>query len=81
MSTPAAAEAVKSIPPQHQEQQPGMEAEMTPKPEFIRDSYKGSGGWVGGGRQCRCIYVTASWLHLVPAQHPVLVQLRQCCHG
>jgi hypothetical protein len=38
MSTPAAAEAVMSIPPQHQEQQPGMEAEMTPKPEFIRDS-------------------------------------------
>jgi NAD(P)-dependent dehydrogenase (short-subunit alcohol dehydrogenase family) len=31
-----------SLPPQEQEQQPGIEKEMTPKPEFIRDNYKGS---------------------------------------
>jgi len=31
-----------SLPPQHQEQQPGIEKEMTPKPEFIRENYKGS---------------------------------------
>ncbi|WP_345265974.1 SDR family oxidoreductase [Nibrella viscosa] len=30
------------IPPQHQEQQPGLEHEMTPRPIYIRDSYKGS---------------------------------------
>ena len=32
-----------SLPPQHQEQQPGLEAEMTPPPEYIRPSYRGSG--------------------------------------
>jgi NAD(P)-dependent dehydrogenase (short-subunit alcohol dehydrogenase family) len=32
-----------SLPPQHQDQQPGIEQEMTPKPEYIRPSYKGSG--------------------------------------
>ncbi|QCR23963.1 SDR family oxidoreductase [Pontibacter sp. SGAir0037] len=31
-----------SVPGQVQEKQPGEEHEMTPKPEFIRDSYKGS---------------------------------------
>ncbi|WP_345246310.1 SDR family oxidoreductase [Nibrella saemangeumensis] len=30
------------IPPQHQEQQPGLEHEMTPRPIYIRDSYKGA---------------------------------------
>lgn len=30
------------IPPQHQEQQPGLENEMTPRPIYIRDNYKGS---------------------------------------
>jgi NAD(P)-dependent dehydrogenase (short-subunit alcohol dehydrogenase family) len=32
-----------SLPPQHQDQQPGLEAEMTPQPEYIRPGYKGSG--------------------------------------
>ncbi|TGE07680.1 SDR family oxidoreductase [Hymenobacter fodinae] len=32
-----------SLPPQHQDQQPGIEQEMTPKPEYIRPGYKGSG--------------------------------------
>jgi NAD(P)-dependent dehydrogenase (short-subunit alcohol dehydrogenase family) len=32
-----------SLPPQHQDQQPGLEAEMTPQPEYIRPSYRGSG--------------------------------------
>ena len=31
-----------SVPDQHQDQQPGKENEMTPKPEIIRDSYRGS---------------------------------------
>ncbi|UYZ57951.1 SDR family oxidoreductase [Hymenobacter latericus] len=30
------------LPPQKQEQQPGIEQEMTPKPEYIRAGYKGS---------------------------------------
>jgi len=32
-----------SFPEQKQDVQPGLETEMTPKPEFIRPSYKGSG--------------------------------------
>lgn len=32
----------KSVPAQKQDKQPGKESEMTPKPEYIRDSYKGS---------------------------------------
>jgi NAD(P)-dependent dehydrogenase (short-subunit alcohol dehydrogenase family) len=32
-----------SLPPQHQDQQPGLEAEMTPQPEYIRRNYRGSG--------------------------------------
>jgi NAD(P)-dependent dehydrogenase (short-subunit alcohol dehydrogenase family) len=32
-----------SVPAQHQSQQPGIEKEMTPKPETIRQSYRGSG--------------------------------------
>ncbi len=32
-----------SVPAQHQSQQPGIEKEMTPKPEFIRQNYRGSG--------------------------------------
>jgi NAD(P)-dependent dehydrogenase (short-subunit alcohol dehydrogenase family) len=32
-----------SLPPQQQDQQPGIEQEMTPKPEYIRPGYKGSG--------------------------------------
>jgi NAD(P)-dependent dehydrogenase (short-subunit alcohol dehydrogenase family) len=31
-----------SLPPQAQEQQPGIEQEMTPRPEYIRQNYKGS---------------------------------------
>ncbi|MDQ6694030.1 MAG: SDR family oxidoreductase [Chloroflexota bacterium] len=30
-------------PPQHQEQQPGIEAKMTPRPESIKSEYRGSG--------------------------------------
>jgi len=33
----------ESFPEQKQEVQPGLEHEMTPKPEFIRPNYKGSG--------------------------------------
>lgn len=32
----------ESLPPQKQEKQPGDEHKMTPEPEIIRDSYKGS---------------------------------------
>lgn len=32
-----------SVPDQHQDHQPGIEQKMTPEPEIIRDSYKGSG--------------------------------------
>ncbi|PJJ53288.1 SDR family oxidoreductase [Hymenobacter chitinivorans] len=32
-----------TLPPQQQDQQPGLEAEMTPQPEYIRPGYKGSG--------------------------------------
>jgi len=32
-----------SLPPQAQDQQPGLETEMTPQPEYIRPNYKGSG--------------------------------------
>ncbi|MFD2718453.1 SDR family oxidoreductase [Hymenobacter monticola] len=31
-----------ALPPQHQDQQPGLETEMTPQPEYIRANYKGS---------------------------------------
>ncbi|GGE99960.1 SDR family oxidoreductase [Hymenobacter cavernae] len=31
-----------SLPPQAQDQQPGLEQEMTPQPEYIRANYKGS---------------------------------------
>lgn len=31
-----------SLPPQAQDQQPGLEQEMTPQPEYIRPNYKGS---------------------------------------
>ncbi|RTQ49766.1 SDR family oxidoreductase [Hymenobacter gummosus] len=30
------------FPPQHQDQQPGLESEMTPQPEYIRPGYKGA---------------------------------------
>ncbi|HEX8330670.1 MAG TPA: SDR family oxidoreductase [Hymenobacter sp.] len=32
-----------SLPPQTQDQQPGLEEEMTPQPEYIRPNYRGSG--------------------------------------
>jgi len=32
-----------SFPPEKQEQQPGIEKEMTPRPEYIKDSYKAAG--------------------------------------
>lgn len=31
------------VPPQHQSEQPGIESEMHPEPEFIRKDYRGSG--------------------------------------
>ena len=33
----------KNIPAQHQDRQPGLESEMTPKPSFENPDYKGSG--------------------------------------
>ena len=36
-----------SLPPQEQEQQPGLEQEMTPRPEYIRAGYKGSDKLMG----------------------------------
>ncbi|MCB2376509.1 SDR family oxidoreductase [Hymenobacter sp. BT635] len=36
-----------SLPPQQQDQQPGLETEMTPQPEYIRATYKGSGKLAG----------------------------------
>ncbi|WP_119678629.1 SDR family oxidoreductase [Indioceanicola profundi] len=33
----------KTVPAQHQSVQPGLEHEMNPRPEYIRDGYKGSG--------------------------------------
>jgi len=35
------------IPPQHQDQQPGIEAEMSPAPIYFRDDYKASGKLAG----------------------------------
>jgi NAD(P)-dependent dehydrogenase (short-subunit alcohol dehydrogenase family) len=32
-----------SLPPPQQDQQPGLETEMTPQPEYIRPNYRGSG--------------------------------------
>jgi len=37
----------ESFPPEHQDQQPGIENEMQVKPEFIRPGYKGSGKLAG----------------------------------
>lgn len=34
-------------PPQHQEQQPGLEEEMTPKPQSDDSEYQGSGKLLG----------------------------------
>ena len=34
-------------PPQHQNHQPGDEHRMDPKPEYIRESYRGSGKLLG----------------------------------
>ncbi len=31
-----------SLPPQAQQQQPGLEGQMTPEPVYIRANYKGS---------------------------------------
>lgn len=36
-------EQIKTVPGQQQDQQPGLESEMTPEPIYIRDSYRGSG--------------------------------------
>ncbi|SDD31191.1 NAD(P)-dependent dehydrogenase, short-chain alcohol dehydrogenase family [Paenibacillus sp. UNCCL117] len=33
----------QTVPPQHQDRQPGLESEMTPKPVAVDRSYKGSG--------------------------------------
>nr|WP_041231250.1 SDR family oxidoreductase [Deinococcus peraridilitoris] len=33
----------KTLPPQHQDRQPGLETEMTPRPIYIKDSYKAAG--------------------------------------
>ena len=34
--------AVETLPPQHQDQQPGMEKEMTPQPQSSMAEYVGS---------------------------------------
>lgn len=44
---PAMADKPTFQPPQHQDQQPGLEAEMTPQPEYIRENYRGSGKLAG----------------------------------
>ena len=36
-----------SLPPQQQDQQPGLETEMTPAPEYIRPGYKGADKLLG----------------------------------
>lgn len=36
-----------TLPPQHQSKQPGIEKEMTPRPESIRSNYQGSGKLAG----------------------------------
>ena len=41
-TTSASTTKPTSLPPQHQDQQPGLETEMKPAPEYIRASYKGS---------------------------------------
>lgn len=41
------AEDKNKIPPQHQDKQPGIEEEMTPKPDFKDPKYKGSGKLTG----------------------------------
>ena len=33
----------RTLPPQHQEKQPGVESRLNPEPQYLRDSYKGSG--------------------------------------
>lgn len=33
----------KTLPAQHQDQQPGREIEMSPEPEYIKEAYRGSG--------------------------------------
>ncbi|ANE48328.1 short-chain dehydrogenase [Paenibacillus swuensis] len=37
----------EKLPPQHQERQPGLQSEMTPKPDAISEQYKGSGKLLG----------------------------------
>ena len=36
-------EQSKTLPPQHQPRQPGIESDMQPRPDVIRESYQGSG--------------------------------------
>ncbi|MFJ7752341.1 SDR family oxidoreductase [Peribacillus muralis] len=36
-------ESKQGFPPQHQQQQPGLETKMEPNPESVKSSYKGSG--------------------------------------
>lgn len=43
----SASEMPKTIPPQHQRRQPGLEHKMTPAPVVIREGYKGSGKLAG----------------------------------
>src|SRR5690606_23377979 len=45
--SPGACMAYPKIPAQKQDRQPGLEREMHPQAEFIRDSYKGSGKLAG----------------------------------
>ncbi|MFD2613310.1 SDR family oxidoreductase [Paenibacillus gansuensis] len=35
--------STQTLPPQHQERQPGLQSDMTPKPDAISEKYKGSG--------------------------------------
>jgi NAD(P)-dependent dehydrogenase (short-subunit alcohol dehydrogenase family) len=43
MTHPEAREKAEEIEPQEQDRQPGLESEMEPPAEFIRDDYQGSG--------------------------------------
>ncbi|ADV66823.1 SDR family oxidoreductase [Deinococcus maricopensis] len=40
-------EQKQTLPPQHQDQQPGVEAEMTPDPVYIKPDYKAAGKLTG----------------------------------
>ncbi len=47
MSTSTNNQNKQTFPPQHQAQQPGIETKMTPNPESVKSTYKGSGKLAG----------------------------------